>query len=80
MFEKELEYLKSSKVFAMVSTGENSYQGIITDYDDCALLLKEFGNKYIDGVMKETGVKSLVRLKAIDAIVWEYSKDIAKDI
>ncbi len=76
MLEKELEYLKSSKLFVSVSAGGNFYQGIVAGYDDCALLLKEYGNEYIDGVMKETGVKSLVRLKAIDAIKWEYSKDI----
>jgi sRNA-binding regulator protein Hfq len=76
MLEKDLNYLKSNKIFVSVSTSNNTFRGIIAAYDDYALLLKECTNIKVNDLIKESGVKTLVILKSVDAIAWEYSKDL----
>jgi len=73
----ELEHLKTEKIQITVSTGSTNCTGVVTAYNDTHIMLTESSKSYSQFHARwlESGVKSIIAIDKIEAIVYEFTKE-----
>jgi hypothetical protein len=74
----ELEHLKTEKIQIAVSTGSTNCTGVITAYTDTHIMLTQSSKSYsqFHAQWLESGVKSLIAIDKIEAIVYEFTREV----
>lgn len=74
----DLGYLMTEKTQVEVSTGSTKCIGVITEYNDTHIMLTQSTKIFseIKSRWVESGVKSLIAIDKIEAIVYEFTKEV----